>query len=148
MIKKIKKHLVIMISLLTMVMPVALPSAISYASCPGVAGQVETGATAANNNTDVGCDPSGATSNTTNSIQTIATTVTNWLSIIVGAASIIMIIYAGFRYITSGGSSERIGSAKTTLIYAIIGLIVVAAAQLIVRFVLSQTLNTGGQLTQ
>ena len=56
----------------------------------------------------------------------IASKIVNVFSVIVGTAAIIMIIYGGFRYITSGGSSERIGSAKTTLIYAIIGLVVVA----------------------
>ena len=50
-----------------------------------------------------------------------------------------MIIYGGFRYITSGGSSEGVGAAKSTLIYAIIGLIIVALAQLIVQFVLTQS---------
>jgi hypothetical protein len=56
--------------------------------------------------------------------------------------AVIMIIYGGFRYITSGGDSNRVGSAKNTLIYAIIGLIIVALAQLIVHFVLSTTGNT------
>jgi hypothetical protein len=49
-----------------------------------------------------------------------------------------MIIYGGFRYITSGGDSGRVGSAKNTLIYAIVGLIIVALAQLIVNFVITQ----------
>jgi hypothetical protein len=49
-----------------------------------------------------------------------------------------MIIYGGFRYITSGGDSGRVGNAKNTLIYAIIGLVIVALAQLIVHFVLNQ----------
>ena len=60
-----------------------------------------------------------------------------WFSIIVGAVSIIMIIYGGFRYITSGGDSGRVGNAKNTLLYAIVGLIIVAIAQIIVHFVVS-----------
>lgn len=70
-------------------------------------------------------------------LQTVARNLVNLISIIVGAISIIMIIYGGFRYITSGGDSGRVGSAKNTLIYAVIGLIIVAFAQLIVNFVLS-----------
>jgi len=35
-----------------------------------------------------------------------------------------MIVYGGFKYITSGGDSGKVGGAKNTLIYAIIGLIV------------------------
>ncbi len=69
----------------------------------------------------------------------IARNIVNIFSYIVGAISVIMIIYGGFRYITSGGSSEGVGAAKSTLIYAIIGLIIVALAQIIVQFVLGQS---------
>jgi len=61
----------------------------------------------------------------------------NILSLVVGIAAIIMIIISGFRYITSGGASEQVGNAKNTLVYAIIGLIIVALAQFIVHFVLN-----------
>jgi hypothetical protein len=54
-----------------------------------------------------------------------------------------MIIYGGFRYIISGGESGRVGAAKNSLIYAIIGLVIVALAQLIIHFVLNQTNNVG-----
>ncbi|MBX4197632.1 hypothetical protein KW801_03715 [Candidatus Saccharibacteria bacterium] len=48
-----------------------------------------------------------------------------------------MIIVGGFRYITSGGNPESTKSARNTILYAIIGLVVVALAQLIARFVLN-----------
>lgn len=64
--------------------------------------------------------------------------VINILSIVVGVAAVIMIIIGGFRYITSGGDSAGTGAAKNTILYAIIGLVVVAIAQAIVRFVLNQ----------
>lgn len=60
------------------------------------------------------------------------------MSIIVGIVAVIMIIISGFRYITSGGDSNQIGSAKNTFIYALVGLIIVALAQTIVKFVLSK----------
>jgi hypothetical protein len=50
-----------------------------------------------------------------------------------------MIIIGGFRYITSGGDSGSVSSAKNTVLYAIVGLIIVALAQVIVRFVLSKS---------
>jgi hypothetical protein len=50
-----------------------------------------------------------------------------------------MIIFAGFRYITSGGSEKGVGDAKKTILYALIGLVVVALAQLIVKFVIKST---------
>ena len=65
----------------------------------------------------------------------------NVFSIIVGIVSVIMIIYGGFRYITSGGESGHITTAKNTILYAIIGLVIVALAQFIVKFVLSKAVT-------
>lgn len=61
------------------------------------------------------------------------------LSIIVGVAAVIMIIVSGFRYITSGGDAAKVSAAKNALIYALIGLVVVALARVIVHFVLAKT---------
>jgi cytochrome bd-type quinol oxidase subunit 2 len=69
--------------------------------------------------------------------STIATVI-NIFSVIVGVAAVIMIIIGGFRYITSSGDSASVNSAKNTILYAIIGLVIVALAQVIVRFVLNQ----------
>ena len=71
-----------------------------------------------------------------------ATLIINILSIIIGFVAVVMIIIGGFRYITSGGSTERVSGAKNTILYGIIGLIIVALAQVIVQFVLSKT-NSG-----
>jgi hypothetical protein len=49
-----------------------------------------------------------------------------------------MIIIGGFRYITAGGDSNNVSAAKNTIIYAIIGLVIVAFAQIIVQFVLNK----------
>jgi hypothetical protein len=61
------------------------------------------------------------------------------LSIIVGIAAVIMIIIGGLKYITSGGDSSKVSGAKSTIVYAIVGLIVASLAQVIVHFVLSKT---------
>ncbi len=68
-------------------------------------------------------------------ISKVIQTGVNILSMVVGVAAIFMIILAGFRYITSRGEAGGISSAKNTLLYAIVGLVVVAFAQIIVRFV-------------
>lgn len=57
---------------------------------------------------------------------------------IVGVASVIMIIVGGFKYVTSSGDSNSVNSAKNTILYALVGLVVVALAQVIVRFVLNK----------
>lgn len=66
----------------------------------------------------------------------------NIISVIIGVIAVIMIIWGGFKYITSGGAQDKVKGAKDTLLYAIIGLIIVALAQVIVRFVLSNTPGT------
>jgi hypothetical protein len=47
-----------------------------------------------------------------------------------------MLIYGGFKYITSGGDEQSTKSARDTIIYALVGLVIVAFAQIIVKFVL------------
>jgi hypothetical protein len=89
-----------------------------------------------------GTDAGGCFTTDTNgdgSLAKIAQKIINIFSVIVGIVAVIMIIYGGFRYITSGGDSGRVGNAKNTLIYAIIGLIIVALAQFLVHFVLTTT---------
>lgn len=75
-------------------------------------------------------------------VNHIITVMVNIFSAIVGVIAVIMIIYGGVKYITSGGDSGNVGSAKNTIIYAVIGLVVVALAQFIVQFVLNKVNNT------
>lgn len=83
-----------------------------------------------------------ASSDATTSINNIVHTIVNLLSAIVGIVAVIMIIVGGFRYITSGGNDTSVTAAKNTILYAIIGLVVVALAQVIVRFTLSKLTNS------
>ena len=64
------------------------------------------------------------------------------LCMIVGIVSVVMIIIGGFKYVTSGGDPNAAKSARNTILYAIVGLIVVAVAQAIVWFVLQSTVAT------
>jgi len=83
----------------------------------------------------------GAT-NCNDTSGTISTTIKNivfMLSSIIGVIAVIMIIIGGFKYITAGGDSSKVSSAKSTITYAIVGLIIVALAQFIVQFVLNRT---------
>jgi hypothetical protein len=65
--------------------------------------------------------------------------VVNIFSMIVGIVAVIVVVVAGFRYVTSGGDSSKINTARTELTYAIVGLVVVGMAQAIVKFVLQKT---------
>lgn len=68
--------------------------------------------------------------------DSIFTTVVNVMLFIIGAISVIMLIYGGIRYTTSGGNSAGVTAAKNTIMYAIIGLIVAFLAFAIVNWVL------------
>lgn len=72
------------------------------------------------------------------SIDGLIATVINIFSWIVGITAVIMMIIGGLKYVTSNGDSNNVNSAKNTILYAVIGLIVVAMAQVIVKFVLKQ----------
>lgn len=72
------------------------------------------------------------------SISTTLTSLLNLLTMIVGIMSIIMIIISGIRFVTAAGDSNHISSAKNTFIYALVGLIIVAFAQIIVKLVLTR----------
>jgi len=76
------------------------------------------------------------------SIDHVVTTVIDILSIAVGIIAVIMIMIGGIKYITSSGDSNNVASAKNTIIYAIVGLVVVALAQIIVKFVLGKLTKT------
>lgn len=80
----------------------------------------------------------------TSSLQGLITKIINIFSVIVGVIAVIMIIVGGLKYITSGGDSGNVSSAKNTIIYALVGLVIVALAQFIVRFVLTNTNSVAG----
>lgn len=79
-----------------------------------------------------GCDDGGS------DIDRVITIAVNTFTVIVGIVAVIMIIISGFKYITAGGDSGKVSSAKSTLIYAIVGLAIVALAQFIVQFILAR----------
>lgn len=140
MIQKIRKFIVIGVASLTLMTPAAaLPLVGGLVAADNITTQLCGGVDAASG--DQNCNSTTNTTDAASGIKGIATTIVNVFSVIVGAAAVIMIIYGGFRYITSGGDSGKVGNAKNTLIYAIIGLVIVALAQLIVRYVLTQSSN-------
>lgn len=63
----------------------------------------------------------------------------NLISIITGVASVIMIIYGGFRILSSAGNPESTKTGRNAILYALLGLIIVAFAQTIVKLVLSKS---------
>lgn len=72
-------------------------------------------------------------------VQGVLKLALNLLSIAAGVIAVVMIIVGGVKYVTSQGEASQTASAKNTILFAVIGLIVAALAQIIVKFVLSRT---------
>jgi len=68
----------------------------------------------------------------------IVTRATQIATVIAGVISVFMMILGGFKFITSGGSPQQVASAKNTLIYSAIGIVITLAAQAIVSFIMSR----------
>lgn len=83
------------------------------------------------------CNGTGQTT-PTSQLDTLITTIINVLTIVVGVIAVIMIIVAGAKFITSNGDTSKVASAKSSIIYAIIGLVVVVLAQTIVHYVVNK----------
>ena len=131
MIQKLKTYGTVLLTLLAFSAPMLVP-ATSYA-CNNIQSSINTGI----NNATGSSSSCGSGTTIQTGISSIAATIVNILSVVVGVVAIIMIIYGGFRYISSGGESNNVSSAKNTIIYAIVGLVIVALAQLIVHWVLN-----------
>lgn len=84
----------------------------------------------------------GTKSNLVGGADSLLQTVTNVLLFIIGAISVIMIIIGGIRYVISNGDSTQITSAKNTILYSVIGLIVALLAFAIVSFITNSFVAT------
>ena len=56
-----------------------------------------------------------------------------------GIAFFIMLLVGGFQFVTSGGDPKAAGQARTTLTYAIMGIILVVVSWLILQLIRSVT---------
>ena len=79
------------------------------------------------------------------SIATLLSTIIYWILGLSGAIAVLFLILGGLQYITSSGNKDKAEQAKQTILYAVIGLIVIALSFVIVAFV-SQ--NVGKVVTQ
>lgn len=59
-----------------------------------------------------------------------------YVYMVAGIVAVIVIIIGGIRYATSAGDSSSVQSAKNTIQYAVVGLVVVIAAAAITEFVI------------
>ncbi len=57
---------------------------------------------------------------------------------LLGILATVLIVYAGFKWMTAAGNEEQVGEAKKIMYQAVIGLVIIMSAYSIVRFVLPQ----------
>jgi hypothetical protein len=79
------------------------------------------------------CDPAAATEVSERIKRAIQI-----FQVIVGLIAVFYLIYGGLKFITAGGDPGGVKSARNTIIYAAIGLIIVLIAQFIVQFVINR----------
>lgn len=136
MLKKIKYIVTAALAAAVLSAPVFVPTAVYAAGSDEIEKGLCGGAELQFSDADCGAGES------TQRLDGLIKTIINVLSIVVGVVAVIMIIFGGLKYITSGGDSSNVSSAKNTIIYAIVGLVIVALAQFIVRFVLEKSITT------
>lgn len=68
-------------------------------------------------------------------IPGLISTIIEWLLGFAGALAVIAIVYSGIMYITAGGDPAKAETAKKNLIWAILGVVIIALALVIVSSV-------------
>ena len=66
---------------------------------------------------------------------TLLTNIANAVATLIASISVIMIIVSGMMYLTSAGNPQRMQTAKTAFIYAIIGIVIGLSADALVAFI-------------
>ena len=74
----------------------------------------------------------------TRDIRSMISSIINVLLGFLGIIAVVIILLAGFKWMTAGGADEKIGDAKKLLGAGVIGLIIILAAYAIAAFVINQ----------
>jgi hypothetical protein len=58
--------------------------------------------------------------------------VANIIAVVAGVAAVIIIIVSGLKFVTAGGDANEVAAARRTIIYAILGLVIIVSARFII----------------
>jgi type IV secretion system pilin len=72
----------------------------------------------------------------------IIKTAANIMALVTGIAAVIVIIIGGLSFVTAGGNAEQAATARRRVLFALVGLVVVALAWSIVTFATNHLVNT------
>ena len=118
--------------IITTIVAISMAVGVSSILTPNTASaQVKSGIDAATSGTDLA-------NKRIDGNRGVVSTVVNILLWAVGAVAVIMIVWGGFRYITSAGDTGKLTAARNTIVYSVVGLIVAILAYAIVRVVMDQ----------
>lgn len=119
-----------------MIAPVtlALAPAIAFAQAPNALNSIKTQAAKTSLNAGLGDTNSGDLANTVGKLIGSALG-------LLGIILVVIIIYAGFLWMTAQGSEEKVKQAKLMIKNAIIGMILIFTAYAITNFVLSTVIS-------
>jgi len=81
---------------------------------------------------------SATTKNTVTGPNGVLKKVSLIMAVISGVVAVIIILLSGFRYITSAGDAQKAASARSAIVGAVVGLVVIAASESIIVFVVSK----------
>ncbi len=124
-LKSIVVSFVALMSIVGLISPVAYAAESANVACEAIAEINPAG----------DCDKKAADKGINKTVSTIL----NIISFIAAFIAVITLIVGGLRYVTSQGDANAVKKAKDNILYAIIGVVIVAFSQILVKFVLSRS---------
>jgi len=88
--------------------------------------------------------PSNQPAGAPTELEPVILTATNWLLGMAGVIAVVAIIYGGIQYLTSAGNQDQARDAKSTIKYAVMGLVIAGIAYAIVNVIITTVINGGG----
>jgi len=76
------------------------------------------------------------------SIKSLVLRIVNYALTFLGIVAVMIIIFAGFTYVTAAGAQDKVDNAKKMIMYALIGIVIILLSFAIVNTVLQ--VGTGG----
>ena len=80
-------------------------------------------------------------------LRTTASKIINVSLSLLGIVAVVVVLIGGFKWMTSGGSEDKVGEARKLIFSGIVGLAIILSAWVITRFVinaLGSATNTAG----
>lgn len=98
----------------------------------------EAGQGTGTNSSNALCADAADNTDITGGESSLFSDVVNLLALAAGVIAVIMIIIAGISMMTSNGDAQKFQTARNTIIYTVIGIVVIVAARSIVIFIFNE----------